>query len=86
MEFDDPRSKFNGTGRLISINSIRIANAGGPRIWYTDALGHLGSTTAFAGAIRQIVSPVDRYIGVDVGGPSIGGDRQYGGPGVRAPN
>jgi hypothetical protein len=86
VEFDDPRSVFNGTGRSVSINAIRIANAGGPRIWYTDALGHQGRPVPFSGSIRQVVAPVDRYIGVDIGGPSIGGDRQYGGPGVRAPN
>ena len=86
VEFDDPRSQFNGTGRFVDINAIRIENAGGP-IWYTDAMGCRGSTTPFPGSIRQVISPVDRHIGVDLGGPSIGGDRQYyGDPGVRSPN
>jgi hypothetical protein len=86
VEFDDPRSRFNGTGRFVDINAVRIANAGGPQVWYTDALGHQARTTAFPGAIRQVIAPVDRYIGVDIGGPSIGGDRRYDGPGVRSPN
>ena len=86
VEFDDPRSQFNGTGRFVDINAIRIENAGGSGIWYTDALGRQGRTTPFPGSIRQVISPVDRYIGVDLGGPSIGGDRQYADPGVRSPN
>jgi hypothetical protein len=84
--FDDPRSQFNGTGRFVDINAIRIANSGGSQIWYSDALGRQGRTTPFPGSIRQVISPVDRHIGVDLGGPSIGGDRQYGDPGVRSPN
>ncbi len=86
VEFDDPRSQFNGTGRFVDINAIRIANSGGSEIWYTDALGRQGRTTAFPGSIRQVISPVDRHIGVDNGGASIGGDRHYAGPGVRSPN
>ncbi len=86
VAFDDERSQFNGTGRSVDINAIRIANAGGSQIWYTDALGRYGRTTAFAGSIRQVISRVDRHIGVDNGGPSMGGDREYAGPGVRSPN
>ena len=86
VAFDDPRSRFNGTGRSVDINAIRIQNAGGSRVWYSDALGRHARATAFPGSIRQVVSTVDRYIGVDLGGPSIGGDRQYAGPGVRPPN
>jgi hypothetical protein len=86
VEFDDPRSRFNGTDRFVDINAVRIANAGGPQVWYSDALGHQARTTAFPGSIRQVISSVDRYVGVDIGGPSIGDDRQYGGAGVRAPN
>jgi len=49
-------------------------------------LGRQGRTTPFPGSIRQVISRVDRHIGVDLGGPSIGGDRQYADPGVRSPN
>jgi hypothetical protein len=86
LAFDDPRSRFNGTSRLVDINAVRISNLGGPRVWYTDALGGRASPTAFRGSIRQVIASVDRYIGVDIGGPSIGGGREYDGPGVRAPN
>ncbi|MGH7580337.1 MAG: hypothetical protein ACREM9_09215 [Gemmatimonadales bacterium] len=86
VAFDDPRSTFNGTDRVVDINAVKIANPGGPEAWYTDALGHQARTTPFPGSIRQSIAPVDRYIGVDIGGPSLGGDRPYSGPGVRAPN
>jgi hypothetical protein len=86
LAFDDPRSLFNGTSRTVDINAIRVSNPGGPGVWYTDALGHRGSPMAFRGSIRQVIASVDRYIGVDIGGPSIGSGRDYSGPGVRAPN
>jgi hypothetical protein len=86
VAFDDPRSLFNGTLRTVDINAIRVSNPGGPEVWYTDALGHRASPTPFRGSIRQVIAPVDRYIGVDIGGPSIGTGRVYAGPGVRAPN
>jgi hypothetical protein len=86
LAFDDPRSLFNGTSRTVDINAIRVSNPGGPGVWYTDALGHRGSPSAFRGSIRQVIASVDRYIGVDIGGPSIGSGRDYSGPGVRAPN
>ena len=86
VPYDDPRSPFNGAARMVSLNSVRIFNAGGVEVWYTDALGRRGSPTPFRGALRQVVASVDRYIGVEIGGPSIGGERQYGAPGVRAPN
>ena len=86
VAFDDPRSPFNGTSRIVDINAVKISNPGGPTVWYTDALGGRASPTPFRGSIRQIIASVDRYIGVDIGGPSIGGTRDYGGLGVRAPN
>ncbi len=86
LAFDDPRSLFNGTSRSVDINAIRVSNPGGPGVWYTDALGHRGSPTPFRGSIRQVIASVDRYIGVDIGGPTLGTGREYSGPGVRAPN
>ena len=86
VTFDDPRSRFNGTDRAVSINAVRLSNAGGPTAWYTDALGRRGADAPFPGSIRQVVASVDRYIGVDIGGPTLGADRRYGGAGVRAPN
>jgi hypothetical protein len=86
LAFDDPRSLFNGTSRSVDINAIRVSNPGGPGVWYTDALGHRGSPTPFRCSIRQVIASVDRYIGVDIGGPTLGTGREYSGPGVRAPN
>jgi hypothetical protein len=86
VTFHDPRSRFNGAAHFVDINANTISNSGGPEVWYTDAYGRGGRTDPFPGSVRQRISPVDHNIGVDVNGPTIGGDRNYGGAGVRAPN
>jgi hypothetical protein len=86
VTFDSPESRFNGAGHFVDINANNISNADGPEVWYTDAYGRNGQTSPFPGSIRQRFSEVDNNIGVDVNGPTIGGDRQYSTVGVRAPN
>jgi hypothetical protein len=86
VTFDDPRSRFNGTGHFVDINANRIANAGGPTVWYTDAYGQHGRTEPFPGSVRQWIAAIDNDVGVDVGGPTVGDDRNYSADGVRAPN
>jgi hypothetical protein len=86
VTFDDPRSRFNGADHFVDINANNISNSGGPEVWYTDAYGRNGRAAAFPGSVRQQISSVDNNIGIDVNGPTIGGDRNYGGAGVRAPN
>jgi hypothetical protein len=86
MTFDDPNSAFNGAGHFVDINANRLSNGDGPEVWYTDAFGRSGQTTPFAGSIRQRLSKLDNEIGVDAGGPVIGNNRNYAGPGVHAPN
>jgi len=86
LPYDDPQSPFNGVRRQVDINSNKVRNAGGPRVWYTDPFGRQGRTTPFPGSIRQVVSSLNNDYGVGLGGPVIGGGRQYGGPGTRAPN
>jgi hypothetical protein len=86
ITFDDPRSGFKGTERSVRLNVTRISNEGGPDVWYTDALGRNARTQPFEGSIRQELARVDREVGFDYIGPTIGGDRQYAAPGVRAPN
>ncbi len=86
VDFDDPRSGFNGVRRQVDVNSNRIDNAGGPAVWYTDPLGRNARPAPFPGSIRQVIAPIANDYGVGVNGPVIGGSRQYGGPGVRAPN
>jgi hypothetical protein len=86
VTFDDPRSEFNGAAHFVDINANNISNADGPDVWYTDAYGRNGRTEPFPGSIRQRISSVDNDIGVDVNGPTIGDNRNYGGNGVRAPN
>jgi hypothetical protein len=70
----------------VDINANNISNADGPDVWYTDAYGRNGRTEPFPGSIRQYISSVDNNIGVDVNGPTIGQNRNYGVDGVRSPN
>jgi len=86
LPYDDARSPFNGVRRQVDINNNRVRNADGPTVWYTDPFGRNARTAPFPGSIRQVVASVNNDYGVGVNGPTIGGDRQYGGPGVRAPN
>jgi hypothetical protein len=84
VTFEDPRSEFNGADHFVDINGNDISNADGPEVWYTDAYGRNGRTEPFPGSVRQRISAVENFVGVDVGGPTIG--RNYSGNGVRAPN
>lgn len=86
VTFDDPRSRFNGADHFVDINGNHLANEDGPEVWYTDAYGRSGRTEPFAGSVRQRLSRMDNFVGVNAGGPTIGGNREYSGPGVRAPN
>lgn len=86
MLFDDPASAFNGSGHFADINSNLLSNSDGPEVWNTDAFGRNGRTTPFAGSIRQRFARMDNEIGVSAGGPVIGGNRNYWGAGVHAPN
>ncbi len=87
IAFDDPQSAFDGARRDVDINSIRISNANGPEVWYTDPFGKNGRTEPFPGSIRQWIRQFDND-GVTPSGPSIGRDRDYGpdGSGVHPPN
>ncbi len=86
LPYDDTRSPFNGARRQIDVNNNTVRNAGGPTVWYTDPFGKNARTTPFPGSIRQYLSSTSNDYGVGVNGPTVGGDRQYGGPGIRAPN
>ena len=83
--FDDPRSAFNGVLRFVDINATRIDNADGPEVWYTDPFGQNARTEPFPGSIRQWIARIDNS-GTQGKGPNIGRNRNYGGPGVHAPN
>jgi hypothetical protein len=85
IQFDDPRSPFNGIRRVMDINSLDINNDAGPTVWYTDPFGGHAATSAFPGSIRQFVAKINNT-GLDLSGPGIGSNRNYGGPGVHAPN
>jgi hypothetical protein len=86
LRFDDVRSPFNGVRRQVDVNNNTLRNGAGPRVWYTDPLGRNGRPTPFPGSIRQVLAAIDNDYGVNVQGPVIGGGRDYGGPGTRAPN
>jgi hypothetical protein len=86
LPFDDPRSPFNGVKRQVDINGNRIANADGPEVWYTDPFGGNARTAPFPGSVRQVVARMDNTDSYDFDGPTLGGDREYGGQGVHAPN
>lgn len=83
--FDDPRSPFNGVRRVLDMNSLNIDNNDGPTVWYTDPFGGHGKTSPFPGSIRQFIAKIDNT-GLDLSGPGIGSNRNYGGAGVHAPN
>lgn len=84
ITWDDPRSPFNGVRRKVDINGNRISNGDGPAVWYTDPYGRHGRTEPFPGSVRQVISRINSALNPH--GPTIGLDRNYGGPGVRAPN
>lgn len=80
-----PQSMFKGVRRFVDVNSNRVTNEGGPEVWYTDPFGHNGRTEPFTGSIRQWVASIDNS-SLDLHGPVIGRDRDYGHPSVHAPN
>jgi len=87
VTFDDPRSVFNGVERVVDINDNVIDNAQGPVFWFTDPFGKNGRTEAFPGSIRQFIAALDNTRGgLNVSGPTLGRNRDYGGPRVHAPN
>jgi hypothetical protein len=85
IQFDDPRSPFNGVRRQLDINSLDVDNEDGPTVWYTDPFGRNGKTSPFPGSIRQFVARINNT-GLNMSGPAIGSQRSYGGVGTHAPN
>jgi hypothetical protein len=53
-------------------------------VWYTDPFGKDARTRPFPGSIRQYIAPISGVLNPE--GPTLGSRRNYGGPGVRAPN
>jgi hypothetical protein len=87
LTYDDPRSLFNGVRRPVDINDNFLSNARGPAIWYTDPFGRNARTQPFPGSIRQFIARIDNDRGgLGSSGPTIGGNRNHGGPTVHAPN
>lgn len=85
--FDDPRSPFTGSDRVVDINYNEVRNAEGPTAWFTDPYGRVAQPDSFPGSIRQFISKFDNTRGgLGNGGPTIGRNRVYGIPQVHAPN
>jgi hypothetical protein len=85
--FTDPRSPFDGVRRQVDINDNVIRNAGGPSVWYTDPFGGHGRAQPFPGAVRQTIARIDNDRGdLQLAGPTIGRERDYGSTRVHAPN
>lgn len=85
VTYTDPRSEFNGADHFMDLNQNVIRNSGGPDVWYTDPFGKHGKREPFPGSIAQRISSRDSDIG-GLDGPQLGRNRDYAGPGTRAPN
>lgn len=84
--YSDPRSPFDGAQREFSLGQTRVANAHGPRYWFTDAYGGRGATLPFTGSVRQLVGPVDNSHLPALERQLFGRGVDHGGHGVHAPN
>ena len=86
VAFDDPRSPFDGTHRDTYLRDTTLANAGGPRLWWTDPYGDNAPPQPFPGAICQLVATVDTPTRASVQQQVFGRNRTHDAPGVHAPN
>jgi hypothetical protein len=86
VQWFDPRSRFNGVRRQVDINDNNVNNADGPTVWYSDPFGRNAQPAPFPGSVRQVIARIRNDWGFDLRGPTVGGQRDYGGAGVRAPN
>ena len=87
ITYNDPRSPFNGVRRQVDINDNVIRNGGGPTVWYTDPFGGHGRNEPFPGAVRQWVAHIDNDRGdLQLEGPTLGRERDYGTTRTHVPN
>jgi hypothetical protein len=86
ITYDDPRSPFNGCKREFYFNNNGISNIGGPTHWYTDPYGKNGSQSPFPGSIRQYIAAAKTTLPFHLESIALGGDINWCGTGVHAPN
>lgn len=94
IDWDDPRSQFNGVKREMYFNQTVLTNPGGPTLWWTDPLGRqavpdavrAARPQAYVGFVRHWVQPVDNRTSFFLESQAIGSKRSYGHPTVHAPN
>ena len=53
IDWDDPRSQFNGVKREMYFNQTVLTNPGGPTLWWTDPLGRQAVPDAVRAARPQ---------------------------------
>jgi hypothetical protein len=87
ITYDDARSPFDGVRRQVDINENLVRNSDGPSIWYTDPFGEHGRTEPFPGSVRQWVARINNDRGdLQLEGPTLGRERDYGSTRTHAPN
>jgi hypothetical protein len=89
MKFDDPRSPWNGTRRVVDINGLNVSNVSGENKWFTDAFGKNLSRQRDAAKGVMIEQFIAKGGTADVKlhplrNNNIGGDHDH--PTVHAPN
>lgn len=87
ITFDDPRSPFDGSERVVDINYNHVRNEHGPTTWFTNPFGLEAQPDSFPGAVRQFLSKVNNDRGgLGNGGPTVGRNRVYGSAMTHSPN
>lgn len=83
--YDHPHSPYRGDDHFVDFNRNQIKNAGGPRVWYTDAYGRFAQREPFPGSLKQEIAPINNVLGAG-DGLFVGDNGPNGGFGTRAPN
>lgn len=88
VAYDDPRSPFNGVKREFYFNNLNVSNTNGVTTWYSDPFGKNATTTPFTGSVKHFLKPKNdpKPYQYPFESNAIGGERNYGGNGVHAPN
>jgi hypothetical protein len=88
IDYDDPRSVFNGCRRRVTLGATRISNGGGGTVWYSDPYGRAARAGSFTGGVKQFVSAINNSTAGDIDRVAYGADTDPCLPGsnIHAPN
>ena len=88
IDYDDPRSVFNGCRRRVTLGTTRITNGGGANVWYSDPYGRAARAGSFNGGVKQFVSAINNSNAGDIDRVAFGADTDpcLGGSSIHAPN